>query len=109
MIGKAEALPMGATLTVSFEECEWFIQIHRIDRKVDNRFLDLNQKEVGSEQIAKFVPNWANLEWQHAVMEGIAKEAYIQDGDYRLYLICLKEASVNPDTAIQEFKAFMKA
>ena len=108
MIGKAEAAPMGPSLTVRFEECEWFIRISRTNSKSDNRFLDLDQNEVGPEQIAEFVPNWANLEWQHTGMEVIAKEAYIQDGDYRLYLICPKEASVDPDTAIQEFKAFMK-
>ncbi|MBW7988584.1 MAG: hypothetical protein FVQ84_00970 [Planctomycetes bacterium] len=110
MTGKAEAGLMGMFLNVSFEECEWQIQIRHTDNKSDNQFLDLNQEEVSPDQIREFVPNWENLVWQQAGLEHISKEVLIQDGDYKLHLIWLIETSVEPDMekAVQEFKAFMK-
>jgi len=105
--GKMNIIGESVHLEIDFENCDWFINIRRIDMKDDKRFDALNNQEVYPAQIAEFVPNWQNLEWQHVSIEGISKEVYIQDGDYKLNLICLKESQVDPDTAIQEFTKFM--
>jgi len=107
MIGKGKMGIMGQSLDINFTERNWFISIRRTDGKKDKRFGILNEQEVGPPQIANFVPNWRNLEWCRTGIEGISEEVYIQDGDYKLYLICPKESHVATDVAIQEFKELM--
>jgi len=105
--GKMNIIGEAVHFQIDFENRDWFITIRRTDMKGDKRFDALNNQEVGPAQIAEFVPNRQNLEWQHVSLEGISQEAYIQDGDYKLSLICLKESPVDPKEAIQEFTEFM--
>lgn len=107
MIAKWKMGTMGQNIEINFEERDWYICISRTDGKADNHFGIPNEQEVGPTQIAYFVPNWQNLERCRTGIEGISEEAYIQDGDYKLNLICPKESHVDLDIAIQEFTEFM--
>lgn len=107
MIGKGNMGIMCHSLDINFKECDWFITIRRTDGKEDRSFGALNEQEVGPAQIANFIPNWQNLEWQRGRLEGISEGACIQGRDYKLNLICPKESHIDADIAIKEFTEFM--
>ena len=107
MIAKGNMGTMGRSLDIKFEERDWYIRISRTDGEEDSHFGILPEQEVSPTRIANFVPNWQNLEWCRTSIEGISEEACIQDGDYKLNLLCPKESHVDFDIAIQEFTEFM--
>ena len=99
----------GNSLYVNFEAYEWSIRICRTDHQEDERFFSLNNKEVTPEQIREFVPNWEKLDWKNGGFKDRCNADFIQDGDYKLYLVLFENASISADNAIEQFKCFMSA
>ena len=107
--GNGRVGTMGRSLNVNFEKKEWSIRISRTDRQEqeDDEFFSLDQKKVTPDKICEFVPNWEELDWKHAGFKGISKEVFIQDCEYKLYLVLLENASISTDDAIKQFRGFM--
>ncbi len=100
---------MNRSLNIVFEEYEWYLTIHRTDRKEDDKFFSLNQKEVTPDKIREFVSNWEEFKWKRAGFKGICKAVFNQNGNYKLYLILPESASITLDKAVEQFGKFMGA
>jgi hypothetical protein len=108
MIGNGYVGPMGAYLSVSFDETDWHIMIRRTCSQRCNSFCNYHGRTVAPGDVEQFLPNWDLLEWQ-PTRKGVgpSKEITADDGEFRVALITMEGCTLAEGQIIKEFRQFM--
>lgn len=93
------------SLTVHFDEDNWFIQIKRIDDKPYEMFKNYSGKRAVPSELKEFLPNWNSLAWQPSSSHK-SKGIKSRDGDFIVKLLTT-ESTLSNEQIIEKFKSFM--
>ncbi|HUT47670.1 MAG TPA: hypothetical protein VMX36_15415 [Sedimentisphaerales bacterium] len=108
MTGKGYTGPMGAYLSVSFDNKDWHIMIRRTDGKALDAFMEYHGRTVTQADVATLGPNWNSLEW-HPVVDGLLHSRGTAAGDREksVRLLTTEDSPLSNEQIIEEFKYFM--
>jgi hypothetical protein len=106
MTCKFSATAMAESLTVQCDDTDWSFTITRVDGQLYGPFLDFHEKDVTTEDVRKFLPNWQNLKWEEASKATGGQHEYAaKDKDFKVSLV----STLSDEQMIKEFTDWLGA
>jgi len=107
---KAEgfATVMAGSLALSIADADWHFSIRRSDGKTHGPFFDFHGKKVSVQDIAKFLPNWENLQWTE-IQDGLLSksESYAKDVEFKVNVQATQDSKKSHKEVVDAFVEFM--
>jgi hypothetical protein len=108
MSGNGYVGPMGAHLSVSFEDKDWLLMIRRVGHQCCECFWKYHGRAVGPRDVEQFLPNWNSLDWRPRRRGlGPSQEITADDGEFRVALVTTEGCTLAEEQTIKEFRSFM--
>jgi hypothetical protein len=96
-------------LACSITDADWRFSIRRIDGRTHRPFIDFNGKEVTASDVAKFLPNWNNLQWTEIKDSmSVKSESYGKDVEFKVNVQSTEDGSKTHREVIDAFLEFMR-
>ena len=88
---------------------DWHLTLRRTDFAADSNFADCHGRTMGPLDVARFLPNWASLEWRAAPHSLLSRsESWAHDEPYRVNIRADVKSSRRHHDVIAAFNRFMK-
>jgi len=108
MKAKGFATVFAGSLYVSIADADWHFCIRRVDGKTHGPFFDYHGKEVSPSDIAKFLPNWCNLQWTEIKDNLLAKsESFARDIEFKVNVQSTRDGAKTHKEIVDAFLVFM--
>lgn len=108
MEGIGTALPGFVGLSVTMDGQHWVILLRRADFSPDDSFGDLHNVRVRARELARYLPNWAKLDWVRIPDNLVTRsESKAQDLPYQVNIHCTAGSGLTHEDVIEEFRRFM--
>ncbi|MCA9423536.1 MAG: hypothetical protein H6751_13940 [Candidatus Omnitrophica bacterium] len=108
MKGEAMIIPVGTLFRIEFFGKDWYLSFRHADGSSCMDFEDYDGEQVGPEVVAKFIPNYASLEWKESKKNfQNSSEYHAIDGKFRINLVGKPGKQIEKEILIQEFLEFM--
>ena len=108
MDGIGTALPGFCGLSVSMNGERWAFLLRRADFSPDDGFGDLHNVRVRARDLARYLPNWAKLDWVRVPDNLVTRsESTAQDPPYQINIHCASGSGLTHEDVIDAFRAFM--
>jgi hypothetical protein len=108
MDGIGTALPGFSGLGVSMNGERWAFLLRRADFSPDDGFGALHNVPVRAREVARYLPNWAKLDWVRVPDNLITRsESMARDLPYQVNIHCTAGSGLTHENVIDAFRKFM--
>lgn len=109
MNAKGFATVMAGSLACSITDADWHFSIRRVDGKTHGPFFNFHGKEVSADDVAKYLPNWNNLQWTEIKDSMMGKsESYGKDVEFKVNVQSTEGGSKTHREVVEAFLAYMR-